>query len=209
MKIGNEKIAHLSSIISDCFRKTWRPGAALALILALAILALPGPASSLGTINGQTAKPISVDYKAIPEAMSAEGSMDALYWGRKVAALNPSLTSLQMREIGNAVMRYSEEYGLSPRLIVAVIRVESTGRVHAESSRGAQGLMQVMPFWKDEFGIEGSLFEIDTNIMAGTRILSGYIKRHGQEEGIARYYRGTLPVDAGAYYRKIQNSMPA
>lgn len=204
----NEKRAPISRIISDSFSRSWRPGAALALVLTLAILALPGPASSLGTINEQMSNPVSVEYRTEREKMeNADISQEALYWGRKVAAVNPSLSSLEVKKIGRAVLKYSAQEGLSPRLIVAVIKVESTGRVLAESSRGARGLMQVMPFWKDELGIEGSLFEIDNNIQAGTRILSGYIKRYGFEEGIARYYRGSLKVDAQGYHKKIQDSM--
>lgn len=129
------------------------------------------------------------------------------YWGGLVASMNPSLTSSEADEIGSAVVKYSSQYGLSPRLIVAVIMVESSGRVSAVSPRGAKGLMQVMPFWKKELGIEGTLFDIDTNIGAGAHILAHYINRYGFEEGIARYYRGTLPVSGDAYIGKVQKAM--
>jgi soluble lytic murein transglycosylase-like protein len=67
--------------------------------------------------------------------------------------------------------------------------------------------MQVMPFWKKELGIEGTLFDIDNNIKAGTHILAEYIKEHGYKEGIARYYRGTLSIDGQDYYGKVHKAM--
>ncbi len=136
-----------------------------------------------------------------------KGLEEVRHWGGMVAAMNPSLTSGEAEEIGSAVLKYSSQYGLSPRLIVAVIMVESSGRVFAVSPKGAEGLMQVMPFWKNELGIEGTLFDIDTNIRAGAHILAQYTKRYGFEEGIARYYRGTLPVSGDAYIGKVQKAM--
>lgn len=204
-----EKKAPLSRLMAEALRDALLRGGVLALILTVAVLALPNTAaSSLEVMKANMANPVSLEYTGgLEESVTAERLKEALYWGRQVAAVNRSLTRLETAEIGKAVLKYSEEYGLSPRLIVAVIKVESSGRVRAVSNRGAQGLMQVMPFWKDELGIEGSLFDIDTNIMAGSRIMSGYIKRHGYEEGIARYYRGSMKVDGQGYYKKVHDSM--
>ncbi|MBW7956941.1 MAG: transglycosylase SLT domain-containing protein [Deltaproteobacteria bacterium] len=151
----------------------------------------------------------TLSKKTSGEDIEAQSRLDEemRYWGGLVAAMNPSLTSSEADEIGRAVLKYSGEYGLSPRLIVAVIMVESSGRVSAVSPKGAKGLMQVMPFWKKELGIEGTLFDIDTNIGAGAHILAQYINRYGFEEGIARYYRGSLPVSGDAYIGKVQKAM--
>lgn len=132
---------------------------------------------------------------------------ERLYWGSLVAAANPALTSFEVNEIGRAVLRYSRLYSLQPRLIVAIIKVESNGRVHAVSPAGAQGLMQVMPFWKERLGIDGTLFDIDNNIRAGAHILAENIRDLGFEDGIARYYRGNLPVSGAAYVGKVRKAM--
>lgn len=206
------KRAPLSSFMDSApVHKNSRFGAVLAVILVMAIFALPG--SSLAKLWIMKEKIVNTvpeeDIAELERREIAKSIEERLYWGRMVAAANPSLTSFEINEIGKAILSYSGEYGLPPELIAAVIKVESSGRVSAVSSRGAQGLMQVMPFWKKELGIEGTLFDIDTNIKAGTQILAGYIKKHGYEEGIARYYRGTLKVDAQGYQMKVQNAMQA
>lgn len=137
----------------------------------------------------------------------APAGADSAYWQGLMAAMNPSLTEREAGEIGRAVLRYSSLYGLQPGLVAAIIKVESHGNPFAVSSKGAQGLMQVMPFWKKELGLHGTLFDIDTNINAGCRILAENISRWGFEEGIARYYRGNLPVSGENYIVKVKAAL--
>lgn len=128
------------------------------------------------------------------------------YWGRQVAVINPSLNEKEVLEIGVAIERYSRKYKLPPRLVVATIIVESHGDLDAVSSKGAVGLMQIMPWWSEELGIEEDLFSIDANIRVGCFLLSDNIRRWGYKEGILRYYRGRLLTD-DAYFVKIQRVM--
>src|SRR5690606_12609245 len=50
------------------------------------------------------------------------------------------------------VHREARQAGLKPDLVLAVIHVESLFDRYALSRVGAQGVMQVMPFWKNELG---------------------------------------------------------
>lgn len=68
--------------------------------------------------------------------------------------------------------------GLAPELVLAVIEVESHFDRFAVSRVGAQGLMQVMPFWKDEIGRPSdNLTNNVTNLDYGCRILQFYLER--------------------------------
>lgn len=80
--------------------------------------------------------------------------------------------------------------GLDPELVLALIAVESNFDRFAISSAGAQGLMQVMPFWLDELGhSDDNLFDIATNLRFGCTILSIYLKREkgNLHKALARY----------------------
>ncbi|WP_235898535.1 lytic transglycosylase domain-containing protein [Parahaliea maris] len=67
---------------------------------------------------------------------------------------------------------------LPPELVLAVIEVESHFDRFAVSRVGAQGMMQVMPFWKNEIGRPGdNLTDNLTNLEYGCRILQFYLQR--------------------------------
>lgn len=67
---------------------------------------------------------------------------------------------------------------LPPELVLAVIEVESSFNRFAVSVAGAQGLMQVMPFWKNELGRpDDNLTDNETNLAYGCRILQFYLQR--------------------------------
>ncbi len=88
------------------------------------------------------------------------------------------------------VHREANRVGLQPELVLAVIHTESTFNRFAVSSVGAQGLMQIMPFWRKELGrIDDNLIELETNIRYGTTILSYYLKREkgNLSRALARY----------------------
>ncbi len=80
--------------------------------------------------------------------------------------------------------------GLDPQLILSIITVESKFKKYAISNSGAEGLMQVMPFWQAQLGLQNqSLFDPKTNVRFGCSILRYYIqKEHGNlAKALARY----------------------
>jgi len=83
---------------------------------------------------------------------------------------------------------------LPPELILAVIEVESNFDRYAISVAGALGLMQVMPFWKDEIGRPGdNLNHVDTNLRYGCTILKFYLdKENGDLRRALGRYNGSL-----------------
>jgi soluble lytic murein transglycosylase-like protein len=72
----------------------------------------------------------------------------------------------------------SARANLPPELVLAVIEVESHFDRFAVSSAGAQGMMQVMPFWKNEIGrSDDNLTATKQNLEYGCRILQFYLQR--------------------------------
>lgn len=88
------------------------------------------------------------------------------------------------------VHREASKAGLRPELVLALIHAESHFDRFAISSVGAQGLMQVMPFWKAELGRpQDNLTDNATNLRYGCTILSYYLKREkgDMNRALARY----------------------
>lgn len=84
--------------------------------------------------------------------------------------------------------------GLPPEMVLAVIEVESNFNQWAISVVGAQGLMQIMPFWLKEIGrAEDNLFSIKTNLRFGCTILKHYLdKEKGNWTRALARYNGSL-----------------
>lgn len=81
--------------------------------------------------------------------------------------------------------------GVPASLVLAIINVESNFDRWAVSSAGAQGLMQIMPFWLKVAGEPGdNLFDPRTNVRIGCTVLAYYLKKsHGDiAEALQRYY---------------------
>ena len=88
------------------------------------------------------------------------------------------------------VHQQASQLNLPPELVLSVIEVESAFDRYAISRAGAQGLMQVMPFWKDEIGRgDDNLTNTATNLRYGCHILRFYLDREDQnlDRALAAY----------------------
>jgi len=108
----------------------------------------------------------------------------------------------------NTTYRVAREKNLDPLLLLAVIAIESRYNPYAESSVGAQGLMQVMTrVHQDKFdklGDGAHALDPIANIRVGSTILKDCIKRRGSvDAGLACYVGATGPSDGG-YGAKVQ-----
>lgn len=130
--------------------------------------------------------------KAIKESDSFEDRFDAEVWlvdmsnRLKKKMPNPERRLKLLRQIHLEASRAK----LHPELVLAVIDVESNFDRFAISKAGAQGLMQVMPFWLKEIGQpRDSLFNIQTNLRMGCTILKYYLKKEKGDltRALARY----------------------
>jgi len=101
-----------------------------------------------------------------------------------------------------------ERAGLDPTLILAIMAVESSFNPFAQSTVGAQGLMQVMTKIHDDkyeaFGGNHAAFDPVTNLRVGVQVLKECIARAGSLEAGLRYYVGAANLeDDGGYAGKV------
>jgi soluble lytic murein transglycosylase-like protein len=75
----------------------------------------------------------------------------------------------EVRLWGDHISRWAQQYQLDPALIATVIQIESCGDPLAQSSAGAAGLFQVMPF---HFQTGQNPMDIETNASAGLTYLA-------------------------------------
>ncbi len=90
---------------------------------------------------------------------------------------------------GDIIAAMSEAHGVNPMLVKALIQVESGYRPKARSSRGAMGLMQLMPSTARAYNVRNP-FDPKTNIEAGIMHLKSLIDRFGERTALAAYNAG-------------------
>lgn len=83
-------------------------------------------------------------------------------------------SSVDVEKIYSTVDKYSQKYGVDRNLILAIIKQESNFNPNAVSSAGAKGLMQLMDFNSEAYGLTNP-FDIDENIEAGVKHIKDYI----------------------------------
>jgi soluble lytic murein transglycosylase-like protein len=98
--------------------------------------------------------------------------------------------------------------GLDPTLILAIMAVESSFNPFAQSSVGAQGLMQVMTRVHDDkyeaFGGTHAAFDPISNLRVGVLVLKECISRAGNlQEGLRHYVGAALLDGDGGYVGRV------
>ena len=123
-------------------------------------------------------------------------------------------TSSKLRPIDSSqplaglIRQYARHQGLSPRLVQSVVQVESGYNPRALSSKGAQGLMQLMPGTARELGV-GDAFDPEENIRGGTRYLRQQLDRFDGDLTLALAAYNAGPTAVSRYggippYRETQ-----
>ncbi len=108
----------------------------------------------------------------------------------------------------DAAYESAQTVKLDPLLILAVMAIESRFNPFAESSVGAQGLMQVMAkVHHDKFSDHGGVHAAlnpTANIQVGAQILKDLIRRAGSVESGLKLYVGAGNLDSdGGYASKV------
>lgn len=150
---------------------------------------------------GAIARATAIDPRDLPRQQAAVAQ-----WLSRRYRVAPEPISRLVQEAWQVGARA----GLDPTLILAIMAVESSFNPFAQSSVGAQGLMQVMTKVHDEkyeiFGGVHAAFDPVTNLRVGVQVLKECIARAGSVEAGLRFYVGAanLPEDGG-YATKVLN----
>ncbi len=127
---------------------------------------------------------------ALATADSFGDQFDAVVWltdmaGRLGNQVPDPQTRVEILKLAHIEARRND---LPPEMVLAVIDIESAFNPYALSSAGAQGLMQVMPFWRQELG-HRRLMDIRINLVMGCAILKHYYDKEKGDwtRALARY----------------------
>ncbi|MFG1610131.1 transglycosylase SLT domain-containing protein [Actinoplanes sp. NPDC049265] len=120
---------------------------------------------------------------------------------------------------GNLFTKAGARYGVSPKLLAAVAKVESGYNPKAVSPAGAQGLMQLMPGTAKGLGVHNS-FDPEQAINGAAKLLSRNLKEfkslplalaaYNAGGGAVHKYGGIPPfAETQAYVPKVQKALAA
>jgi len=210
----------VSDIVGGCFVITHNSLALLgvAVVVAVALIA------SQPDLRQQTEKrlsawltqqrmaqvPVSVEQTAVerataadPQALPPEQAQLAQWIARKYQVAPEPVAALvaEAYQAGQAVR-------IDPALILAVMAIESSFNPFAQSTAGAQGLMQVMTRVHvekyDDYGGQFAAFDPLSNLRVGVWVLRDCIDKAGSIENGLRCYVGAahLKTDRG-YAKKV------
>jgi len=140
---------------------------------------------------------------ADPKQLSRQQAAVALWISRRYRVAPEPISRLVQE-----AWHVGERAGLDPTLILAIMAVESSFNPFAQSSVGAQGLMQVMTKVHDDkyeaFGGNHAAFDPVTNLRVGVQVLKECIARAGSLEAGLRFYVGAANLDDdGGYTGKV------
>jgi hypothetical protein len=102
--------------------------------------------------------------------------------------------NVDKRQLAGLINRYAKMYGLDPKLVTAMVEVESGFDIKAVSPKGAKGLMQIMPGTAKDLELRESL-DAAKNLEAGARYLRQLLDRFGDPRlALAAYNAGPNAV---------------
>jgi hypothetical protein len=154
---------------------------------------------------------------------------------RRVVGTEPAAAAFRLASVrpaslqnGNALagvpyadmfVKAGNKYGVSPKLLAAVAKVESGYNPKAVSKVGAQGLMQLMPTTAKGLGVSNS-FDPEQAIMGGAKLLAHNLKEfksvplalaaYNAGGGAVHRYGGIPPfAETQAYVPKVQKALAA
>jgi soluble lytic murein transglycosylase-like protein len=92
--------------------------------------------------------------------------------------------------LSSIIKEKGRRYNIDPKLLEAIIKVESNFNPFAVSPKGAMGLMQLLPSTAKRVGVE-NVFDVEENVEGGAKYLRTLLDRFGSLElALAAYNAG-------------------
>ncbi len=176
--------------------------------LLFGYLTEPNPAVSPPAVQltPQMEREVPVPNTAAPPARGRH--FGRMVWMKDITSLlqQEGVSAPVSQEIARWLMIYCRHFRIPPDVALAVMYVESGFDRFAVSNAGAEGLMQVMPFWRDKLGDpDDNLFNVEVNIRYGCAIIRHYLNRYHSLDLALSAYNGS--VGSRRYVRKVHAAM--
>lgn len=107
---------------------------------------------------------------------------------RVVVVEEPEIDPSKLTDIERLVYKLAPQYEIDPKLVLALIQVESAFNPNAVSPKNAQGLMQLIPETAERFGVK-QVFNPAENIKGGLAYL----------RWLMALFQGEVPLVLAAY----------
>lgn len=115
----------------------------------------------------------------------------------------------QAEEPKDYIEETAESYGISPKLIKAIIKVESGGNANAVGDNGNSiGLMQIQPRYHAQRLKEGeSLLDPRVNVRVGCEILSEIMNKYGTLDEVLTVYNAGHDTGDRRYANRVYEEL--
>lgn len=177
--------------------------------------------------------PMQSRIENVEKFNNIDAKAEKLKWDFEIYKENENIDINKVEEISksgsddkariySAVDKYSEKYGVDKNLVLGIIKQESNFDANVTSSAGAMGVMQLMDFNCESYGITDP-FNIEQNIEGGVKHIKEYLDMFdGNVEMALMAYNGgqgtmerrgvkssndlyKMPVETQNYVPKVMN----
>jgi hypothetical protein len=154
---------------------------------------VPPPTPSMMKQAQQAAREVSDIVSPLPARARLTVNPEPISFDTGVSTQSHQVSA---EVVDQAVESAAQRHGVDPNLVRALIKVESNFNPHAVSRKGAQGLMQLMPYTAKSLNVTNA-FDPNQNVDAGVRHLKSLLENYNGniELSLAAYNAGSGAVN--------------